>query len=134
MSPQQARREPAPETQAEPWRLTEALNEKLAELRGRGLQLAWIECSRADLTRLIVEGGETAIRLDPDPALDLAWYDGVEIRHSPVRPLTWVFLKGEDPTGEISAHIVSPPDSHSDSHSDRDRDPGGAPDRPSDCP
>ena len=107
-SPQPA--QPETEPKAAPWRLTEALDGKLAELRGRGLQLAWIECSRDDLTRLIVEGGETAIRLDPDPTRNLAWYDGVEIRHSYDRPLTWVFLRGEDPTGEVSAHVVGPPD------------------------
>ena len=111
MSPQPAQRDPAAEPRVTPWRLTEALNEKLAELRGRGLQLLWIECSRDDLTRLIVEGGEAAIRLEPDPTLDLAWYDGVEIRYSATRPLTWVFLKGEDPAGDVSAHVVGPPDS-----------------------
>ena len=111
ISPQPAQPDPAAEPKLAPWRLTEALNEKLAELRGQGLQLLWIECSRDDLTRLIVEGGEAAIRLEPDPTLDLAWYDGVEIRYSPTRPLTWVFLKGEDPAGGVSAHIVSPPES-----------------------
>ena len=111
MFPQLTHAQPGSEPEVAPWRLTEALNAKLAELRGRGFQLSWIECSRDDLTRLIVEGGETAIRLDPDPTRNLAWYDGVEIRHSYDRPLTWVFLRGEDPAGEVSAHVVSAPDS-----------------------
>ena len=111
MSPPSAEPELQPKPKATPWRLTEALNEKLAELRGRGLQLAWIECSRDDLTRLIVEGGEAAVRLDPDPSLDRAWYGDLEIRHSAMRPRTWVFLWGEDPAGGISAHVIGTPDS-----------------------
>ena len=92
------------------WRLTAGLDAKLAELRGRGFEAAWIEASRADLTRLVMEGGEAAIRLDPDPAVDRAWYGEVEIRHSPTRDGTWVFVKGEAAAGEVSAHEVGPPD------------------------
>ena len=92
------------------WRLTEALDAKLAELRGQGFEVAWIESSRADLTRLVVEGGEDAIRLDPDPAVDRAWYGEAEIRHSSARDGTWVFVTGEAAAGEVSAHRVGPPD------------------------
>jgi len=49
------------------WRLTDGLDAKLAELRGLGHEIQWIEACRADLTRLVMEGGEGAIRLDADP-------------------------------------------------------------------
>jgi mannose-6-phosphate isomerase-like protein (cupin superfamily) len=96
-----------------PWRLTDSLDAKLAELRDRGFEVAWIESSRADLTRLIVEGGEAAIRLDPDPAVDRAWYGEVEIRHNSAQDETWVFVRGEVAAGEISAHVVAAPDTAS---------------------
>jgi hypothetical protein len=99
----------SPETGA-PWRLTDALDAKLSELRGRGYEVLWIESSRADLTQLVIEGGESTIRLDPDPAVDRAWYGEIEIRHGAARQLTWVFLRGEVAAGEVSAHVVSPPD------------------------
>ena len=51
-----------------------------------------------------------AVRLDPDPGLDRAWFGDVEIRHAPDREMTWVFLKGEVASGEVSAHVVGPPD------------------------
>ncbi len=93
------------------WRLNEALDAKLAELRGQGFETAWIECSRDDLTRLVIERGEAVIRLDPDPAVDRAWYGDVEIRHSSTRDLTWVFVRGEVAAGDVSAHVVCPPES-----------------------
>jgi hypothetical protein len=92
------------------WRLTAGLDAKLAELRGQGLEAAWIEASRADLTRLVMEGGEAAIRLDPDPAVDRAWYGEVEIRHTSARDGTWVLVTGEAAAGELSAHQVGPLD------------------------
>jgi hypothetical protein len=91
-------------------RLMDALDAKLSELRSQGYEVLWIESSRADLTRLVMEGGESAIRLDPDPAVDRAWYGETEIRHGADRELTWVFLRGEVAAGEVSAHVVSPPD------------------------
>jgi hypothetical protein len=94
----------------QPWRLTEALEAKLAELTGLGFQIQWIESSRADLTQLLIDGGEDAIRLDPDTAVDRAWYGKVEIRHSATREATWVFVRGEVASGEPSAHVVCPPD------------------------
>ena len=100
----------AESTDAEAWRLTDDLDAKLMELRGKGFEVLWIECSRDDLTRLVIEGGEAAIRLDPDPAVDRAWFGETEIRHSATRELTWVFLRGEVAAGEISAHVVGPPD------------------------
>lgn len=92
------------------WRLTDGLDAKLAELRGRGFELAWIESCRTDLTRLVVEGGEAAIRLDPDPSVDRAWYGEVEIRHTSQRDQTWVFVRGEVAAGDVSAHLVAPPE------------------------
>jgi hypothetical protein len=100
----------ASEPETAPWRLTDGLHDKLAELRGRGYEVLWIEACVADLTRLVMEGGEAAIRLDPDPSLDRAWFGDVEIRHTSTREMTWVFLKGEVAAGEVSAHIVGPPD------------------------
>jgi mannose-6-phosphate isomerase-like protein (cupin superfamily) len=106
----------ATEPSAPPWRLTEALSTKLGELRALGHELLWIEACGDDLTRLVMEGGEDAVRLDPDPGVDRAWFGDVEIRHTTAREMTWVFLRGEAAAkdkhgeGEISAHIVSPPD------------------------
>lgn len=91
------------------WRLTHALNAKLAELRGKGFKVLWIESSRDDLTQLAVEGGDNAIELDADPEKDRAWYGEVEIRLSQTRSLTWLFVEGEV-EGEVSAHIIGPPD------------------------
>ena len=96
--------------QAQAWRLTDGLNGKLTELTGQGFEVLWIEASRADLTQLVMEGGEAAIRLDRDPGVDRAWFGEVEIRHSATRDLTWIFLRGEVAAGEISAHVVGPPD------------------------
>jgi hypothetical protein len=91
-------------------RLTDALNAKLAELLGRGLAPRWIEANIEDLTRLMLESGEAAIRLDPDPAVDRAWYGKVEIRHAGGREQIWIFVTGEVASGEVSAHVVTPPD------------------------
>jgi hypothetical protein len=88
--------------------MTGALDAKLAELRGRGFEIAWIESCRGDLTRLVMEGGEAAIRLDADPSVDRAWYGDVEIRHASTSDQTWVFVRGEVATGEISSHQVDP--------------------------
>jgi hypothetical protein len=101
--------QPAADAATEP-RLIDCLNGKLAELMSQGFDVLWIECSKDDLTRLVLEDTDEAIRLDPDPVLDRAWYGGIEIRHSATRELTWVFLKGESEGGEVSAHIVSLPD------------------------
>jgi uncharacterized protein YuzB (UPF0349 family) len=98
-----------PELEAPPWRHTDGLNAKLAALKRLGLDVQWIEASRDDLTRLVIEGGEAAIRLDTDPGVDRAWYGEVEIRHNAAREGTWVFVKGEVSSGEVSAHVVEPP-------------------------
>jgi len=97
-------------TAAANWRLTEALNAKLAELTGRGFEVQWIESSRADLARLLTEGGDEAIRLDSDPSVDRAWFGQVEIRHTAARELTWIFVRGEVASGEVSAHVIGPPE------------------------
>lgn len=98
------------ESEAPPaWRLTDGLDAKLAELRERGFEVAWIESCRADLTRLLIEGGDAAIQLDPDPGVDRAWYGEVEIRHASTGDETWVFVRGEVAAGDVSAHVVAPP-------------------------
>jgi hypothetical protein len=91
------------------WRLTDALDDKLADLRAKGFEVRWIESTRADLMTLMIEGGDSAIRLDPDPGLDRAWYGQTEIRHTATREGTWVFVRGETAAGEVSAHVVSGP-------------------------
>ncbi|THD57242.1 hypothetical protein [Phenylobacterium sp.] len=103
--PQRADHEPQPSG-----RLTDALNAKLAELRGRGLAPQWIEANVEALTRLMLESGEAAIRLDPDPAADRAWYGKVEIRHAAARDQLWIIVTGEVAAGEVSAHVVALPD------------------------
>jgi uncharacterized protein YuzB (UPF0349 family) len=104
--PNRADDEPA----APAWRLTAALDAKLAELKAQGLEVQWIESSREDLTQLMIEGGEATIRLDPDPSLDRAWYGDTEIRHTSAREMTWVLVRGEVAAGDVSAHVVNPTD------------------------
>ncbi len=110
---QLAQNEPdeAPEAATSPLPLTVCLNRKLAELRDKRCKALWIEASQADLTALVIEGADDAVVLHPDPAVDRAWYAGVEIRCG-VRDLTWVYLKGEIESDEeeVSVHIVSTPD------------------------
>ena len=103
----------AREAAAAPFSLAVCLDRKLEELRDKRCEPLWIEASAADLTALVTEGAEDAIVLHPDPAFDLAWYAGVEIRCGP-RDLTWVYLKGEieGAAEEVSIHIVSTPDVH----------------------
>ncbi len=76
---QEAEVEPA---EAPAPRLIDCLNEKLAELLSKGFDVLWIECSKDDLSRLVMEDVDEAIRLDPDPIVDRAWYGGIEIRHT----------------------------------------------------
>ena len=98
----------AARSKAPSWRLTEALSGKIAELAGRGFEVQWIEASLEDLTRLVQEGGPDAIRLDPDPGLDRAWFGEVEIRYGAAQPDTWVYVRGEVAAGDVSAHRVEP--------------------------
>lgn len=85
-------------------RLTDRLNGKLGELRTAGYSILWITAPLADLTTLILEGGDQAILMDPDPERDVAWYGGCRIRHS-AYPGVRVFLEGEV-EGQISCHVV----------------------------
>lgn len=86
-----------------PERLTDRLNAKLHELRVAGFTILWIEAELAAFTTLIMEGGEEAILLDPDPDRDVAWYGGCHIRHAS-EPGVRVYLEGE--TDGISWHVV----------------------------
>ena len=101
----------APEAATSPLPLSLCLDRKLEELRANGCEALWIEASQADLTALVTEASDDAIVLDADPAVDRAWYAGIEIRCG-TRDLTWVYLKGEIETDEeeVSVHIVSKPD------------------------
>jgi hypothetical protein len=85
-------------------RLTDRLNRKLGELRSAGYTILWIAAPLADLTTLLLEGGDQAILMDPDPERDVAWYGGCHIRHS-VDSGVRVFLEGEI-EGEMSCHIL----------------------------
>lgn len=80
------------------------LNIKLAELRGRGYRLQWMEMSQKEMVTLFHEAGEEVIRLDPDPTVDKAWYGDVEVRASD-RECVWIWLEGEVP-GETSVHVI----------------------------
>lgn len=85
--------------------LTERLDDKLAELRARGLRIVRLEMSQAEMVTLFREaGGEEVIRLDPDPKSDRGWYGEFEVKASK-NEFVWIFLEGEV-AGEQSVHIV----------------------------
>ena len=84
--------------------LTERLDARLAELTRSGYRIQWIEASGKELVTLFAEGGDEAIVMDSDPAVDRAWYGGFEIRPSE-KGLVWIYLEGE--YEGLSAHIVS---------------------------
>jgi hypothetical protein len=83
--------------------LTPRLERKLAELRAAGFTILWIVASRDDLETLLREGGDQAVRMDPDRGAGTAWFGDVEVRYSP-HPGTWVDLEGE--YEEMSRHGV----------------------------
>lgn len=85
-------------------KLTERLDAKLAELIRSGYRIQWLEASQKDLIALFTEGGDDAIRLDPDPDLDRAWYGQFEIRPGE-KDFVWIYLEGE--YDGLSVHIVS---------------------------
>jgi hypothetical protein len=84
--------------------LTDRLDAKLAELIRSGYRIQWIEASQKELVALFTEGGDDAILLDPDPAIDRAWYGQFEIRPGE-KDLIWIYLEGE--YDGLSVHIVS---------------------------
>ena len=91
---------PAPRSE----RLTARLDTKLAEIEDAGWTVRWLEIGRDELLTLFREGGQDAVRLDPDPARDCGWYGRYEVRYTG-RELVWVMIEGEVP-GEVSIHIV----------------------------
>lgn len=84
--------------------LTERLDAELAKLAGRGYRVQWLEIGEEELVTLFAEGGDEAIRLDPDPTVDKAWYGDYEVRATH-RVCVWIFIEGEV-EGEISAHVI----------------------------
>lgn len=84
--------------------LTERLTAKLAEIVERGFHVKWLEMSQAEMVTLFREAGEEVIRLDPDPAVDKAWYGDIEVRASK-NGCVWIWIEGEV-EGELSVHIV----------------------------
>ncbi len=84
--------------------LTERLDARLAQLTRSGYQIQWIEAAEKELVTLLAEGGEDAVALDPDPAVDRAWYGEFEIRPTE-KDLIWIYLEGE--FEGLSVHIVS---------------------------
>ena len=93
----------APEP-ARPERLTVRLDAKLAEMEAAGHRVCWLEIGKDELLTLFREGGDEAVRLDPDPARDCGWYGRYEVRHTG-RDLVWVMLEGEV-AGEMSMHVI----------------------------
>lgn len=104
VAPPVAATPPDPVDASEPRLLTDRLNGKLREARAEGFAVLWITATLADLTTLLLEGGDQAILMDPDPQRDVAWYGGCRIRHSS-DPGLRIYLEGEV-EGEISCHIV----------------------------
>jgi len=84
--------------------LTERLDRKLAELTERGYAIQYLEIGEGELVQLFREGGDEAVRLDPDPDVDQAWYGDHEVRATD-KSCIWIWLDGEVP-GEISAHVI----------------------------
>jgi hypothetical protein len=87
-----------------PERLTARLDAKLVEIERAGWTVRWLEIGRDELLTLFREGGQDAVRLDPDPARDCGWYGRYEVRHTG-RDLVWIMIEGEV-AGELSMHIV----------------------------
>lgn len=83
--------------------LLDRLRATLGELTAKGYRPCWIEAGPEELVRLFEEGGDDAIRLDPDPALDLAWFEDWELRPSAAQGV-FVYLEGE--YEEMSRHVV----------------------------
>jgi len=102
--PQPRRSAPPPASPSRPERLTARLDAKLAEIERAGWRVCWLEIGRDELLTLFREGGDEAVRLDPDPARDCGWYGRYEVRHTG-NQLVWVMIEGEVP-GEMSIHIV----------------------------
>ena|SRR5689334_553966 len=96
-------RRPAPPP-PRPERLTARLDAKLAEIERAGWRVRWLEIGRDELLTLFREGGDDAVRLDPDPARDCGWYGRYEVRYTG-NQLVWVMIEGEV-AGEVSIHIV----------------------------
>lgn len=91
----------APETSVST--LTERLNAKLVELAVAGYRILRIEIAQPQMVALFAEGGDEAIRLDDDPASDMAWYGDHEVRATD-KDLIWIWVEGEHP--EPSAHVI----------------------------
>jgi hypothetical protein len=84
--------------------LVELLNARIAEFLARGDTIEWIAAEHDTLVRLFLEGGDDIVSLDPDPAVDMAWYGQFPLRACPHEGL-WVYRKGR--FGHISAHAVA---------------------------
>ncbi|MDB5428442.1 MAG: hypothetical protein JWR47_3738 [Phenylobacterium sp.] len=95
----------APAPDADVTTLTGRLDAKLTELASAGCRVQWIEVSEPEMIALFVEGGDEAIQLDPDPAVDKAWYGDFEVRPT-IKSCIWIYVEGEV-EDQISAHIVS---------------------------
>jgi hypothetical protein len=79
------------------------LDDKLAALEAAGYRILWIAISEEELVQLLIEGGEQAVLMDPDPSRDVAWYKTYEIRPSD-KPGLRVYLEGE--YDEMSCHYA----------------------------
>jgi hypothetical protein len=83
--------------------VTARLDAKLEALNEASYRILWIEITEQDLVQLLIEGGEQAVLMDPDPDRDVAWYRTHEIRPSK-RPGLRIFLEGEH--DEMSCHYA----------------------------
>jgi hypothetical protein len=95
----------APAPDADVTTLTGRLDAKLTELASAGCRVQWIEVAEREMIALFVEGGDEAIRLDPDPAVDKAWYGAFEVRPT-MKSCIWIYVEGEV-ENEVSAHVIS---------------------------
>ncbi|MFL5298005.1 MAG: hypothetical protein ACJ798_16630 [Phenylobacterium sp.] len=84
--------------------LGERMDAKLAELEAFGYRIQWLEIGEDALVTLFTEAGEEAVRLDPDPDVDKAWYRDHEVRAAD-KTGVWFWIEGEV-EGELSAHVI----------------------------
>ncbi|WP_372785876.1 hypothetical protein [Phenylobacterium sp.] len=84
--------------------LTWRLKVKLDDLKAAGYRVQWIEVSHEALVTLFADGGDQAILMDPDPAIDRAWFGEFEVRPTD-KSCIWIYLEGE--YDDLSVHIVT---------------------------
>jgi hypothetical protein len=79
------------------------LRDALRTIEGAGYRVCWITAGPEELVRLFEDGGDSVIRLDPDPATDRAWIGSYELKPTETSGV-FVYLEGEHP--EMSRHCI----------------------------